>query len=81
MSEFTVYGRPGCGYCVRAVQLLEARNLPLRYIDIWAENISKADLSKLVGEVVTTVPVVLRGNDYIGGCTDLEQWLRSQPTA
>ncbi|WP_010628648.1 glutaredoxin domain-containing protein, partial [Halomonas sp. KM-1] len=46
-----IFGRPGCPFCVRAqdlAQRLESANVieGHRYVDIWAEGISKADLEK-----------------------------------
>ena len=76
MDSFTIFGRPGCGYCVRAKQLLEAKGLPFKYVDIQAEGISKADLSKTVGKTVETVPQIFHGQQYVGGCTDLEAYLK-----
>jgi len=76
MDSFTVFGRPGCGYCVRARQLLEDRGYPFKYVDIQAEGISKADLSKTVGKTVETVPQIFHGQQYVGGCTDLEAYLK-----
>lgn len=77
MDSFTVFGRPGCGYCVRAKQLLEARGFPFKYVDIQEEGISKADLSKTVGKTVETVPQIFHGQQYVGGCTDLEAYLKT----
>lgn len=78
MDRFTVFGRPGCGFCVRARQLLEDRKLPLLYVDIHAEGITKADLEKTVGKPVETVPQIFHGQKYIGGCTDLEAYLKTE---
>ena len=75
MDRFTIFGRPGCGFCVRARQLLDDRELAYRYVDIHAEGISKADLEKTVGRPVETVPQIFHGQNYIGGCTDLEAYL------
>ena len=77
MDSFTVFGRPGCGYCVRAKQLLETREFPFKYVDIQEEDISKADLSKTVGKTVETVPQIFHGQQYVGGCTDLEAYLKA----
>jgi len=77
MKRFTIFGRPGCGYCARAVQLCEEKGLPYRYVDIWAENISKADLEQTVGKPVHTVPQIFHGEQYIGGCDDFENYLKS----
>ena len=78
MDRFTVFGRPGCGYCIRAKQVLEVRGLPMRYIDIYAEGISKADLEKTVGKPVETVPQIFHGQKYIGGYTELEAYLNTE---
>ena len=77
MDSFTVFGRPGCGFCVRAKQLLETRGFPFKYVDIQEEGISKADLSKTVGKTVETVPQIFHGQQYVGGCTDLEAYLKA----
>ena len=32
MSSYTIFGRPGCGFCVRARQLLDMKKLPYKYV-------------------------------------------------
>lgn len=78
MDRFTVFGRPGCGFCVRAKQVLEDKNLPMRYIDIYAEGITKEDLEKTVGKPVETVPQIFHGKKYIGGYTELDVYLKTE---
>lgn len=70
-----IFGRPGCPYCVRAKELAEkvknnAENFDYRYVDIYAEGISKEDLSKSVGKPVETVPQIFIDEKPIGGFTD-----------
>ncbi|PCH61992.1 MAG: glutaredoxin [SAR86 cluster bacterium] len=69
---YTIYGRPGCGYCSMARQLLEINSLPFKYIDIWAEGISKQDLAEKIGQPVYTVPLILKGEEVIGGFSELQ---------
>ncbi len=76
METFTIFGRPGCGFCVRARELCETRGLPFNYIDIQKEGISKADLEKTVGKPVLTVPQVFHGKDHIGGFTELDAYVK-----
>ncbi|MGB1270691.1 MAG: GrxA family glutaredoxin [Endozoicomonas sp.] len=76
MERFTVFGRPGCGFCIRAKEVLEAKELPFRYVDIYEEGISKEDLEKTVGKPVETVPQVFHGQQYIGGFTELDAYLK-----
>ena len=78
-----IFGRPGCPYCVRAKNLAEklqntVENFEYRYVDIIAEGISKADLSKSVGKPVETVPQIFIDEKPIGGCTDFEALMKTQ---
>lgn len=75
MSRYTIFGHQQCGFCRRAKQVLEEKELPFRYVDIHEENISKADLSKTVGQTVTTVPQIFYGQEYVGGFEALERHL------
>lgn len=72
-----IFGRPGCPYCVRAKQLAEQLankrdDFTFRYVDIWEEGITKADLSKSAGKNVETVPQVFLDEAHIGGCDEFE---------
>ena len=78
MKRVTIFGRPGCGFCTRAKQLCEIKELNFRYIDIHAENISKADLEKTVGKPVETVPQIFVGQEHVGGFTEFEQYVGQQ---
>ncbi|ABE55372.1 Glutaredoxin, GrxA [Shewanella denitrificans OS217] len=76
-----IFGRPGCPYCVRAVELAEKlteqrEDFKFKYVDIHAEGISKADLSKSVGKTVETVPQIFVDEVPVGGCTEFEQYVR-----
>jgi len=81
MTEFTVYGRPGCGYCVAAIQLLKAKGYGYDYIDIYAQGMSTADLADIVGRPVRTVPQIVHGDTYVGGYTDLVPYLKTLESA
>ncbi|MBV1789543.1 GrxA family glutaredoxin [Marinobacterium sp. D7] len=70
MQRITIFGREGCGFCRRAKELCEQRELEYRYIDIHVEGISKADLEKTIGKPVETVPQIFCGQEYIGGYTE-----------
>jgi len=75
MKKFTIFGRPGCGFCTRAKQLCEIKELNYQYVDIWAEGISKEDLQKTVGKPVYTVPQIFHGEKHVGGFDDLEAYV------
>ncbi|WP_292953032.1 MULTISPECIES: GrxA family glutaredoxin [unclassified Neptuniibacter] len=76
MKRITIFGREGCGFCVRAKELCELKELDYRYIDIHKENISKEDLEKTVGKPVSTVPQVFCGQEHIGGFTELSDFIQ-----
>ena len=76
-----IYGRPGCPFCSLAQQLaarLESANAieGHRYIDMWAENISKTDLGEKIGKPVHTVPQVFVDETHVGGFTEFDQYVR-----
>lgn len=77
MSVFTVYGRPGCGYCYRAVDLLESRGHEFKYIDIYRKGLSKQDVSKKINHPVHTMPQITHGDKYVGGCMELMSYLKA----
>lgn len=77
MENFTVFGRPGCGFCVQAKKVLEQKGLPVKYVDIQAENISQADLEKTVGKPVRSVPQVFHGEKHLGGYQELVEYLKT----
>ena len=81
MTGFTVYGRPGCGYCVAAAQLLKSKNLECEYIDMYAQGISPQELADKIGRPVRTVPQILHGDIYIGGYSDLVPYLKQLEVA
>ncbi|MCA1767347.1 MAG: GrxA family glutaredoxin [Idiomarina sp.] len=79
---FTViFGRPGCPFCVRAVEVADKLkadmdNFDYRYVDIHAEGISKADLEKTVGKPVQTVPQIFVDEQHVGGFTEFEAYAK-----
>ena len=76
-DAFTIYGRPGCGYCSGALSLLQRSGFTFEYIDVYEQGIGKPELSEKLGRPVHTFPQVLHGDIYVGGYTDLVPYLRS----
>ena len=76
-----IYGRPGCSFCIHAHRLAERLESAkviegYRYVDMWAENISKEELAKTIGQPVHTVPQVLIDKTPIGGFTEFDRYVR-----
>jgi len=78
MERVTIFGRSSCGFCTRAKQLCEIKELPFRYIDIIEEGISKADLEKTIGSPVETVPQIFVGKNHIGGFTEFSAYIEEK---
>lgn len=70
MDKVTIYGKPTCPYCDRAVELCERKGFAYEYIDILEKGMSTADLHEIVGKPVRTVPQIFIGTQHIGGYTD-----------
>jgi glutaredoxin 1 len=77
MERFTVFGRQSCSYCRLAKELLNKKSYDLRWVDIEQEGISKADLEKTVGKPVLTVPQIFHGQTYVGGYTELNEYIKT----
>ncbi|MFE8072724.1 GrxA family glutaredoxin [Marinobacteraceae bacterium S3BR75-40.1] len=75
MDPVTIFGRDSCGFCRRAKELCEIRKIPYKYVDIIAEDISKADMEKTIGKPVHTVPQIFVGKEHIGGFDDFSRYL------
>lgn len=75
-EPFTVYGRPGCGYCHQAIRLLESKDLEFEYIDIYDQGLTKQDVSERINQPVYTLPQIVQGDHYVGGCMELFGYLR-----
>ncbi|WP_163557041.1 GrxA family glutaredoxin [Halomonas sp. NO4] len=76
-----IYGRPGCPFCVRAQALAERLEDAgaidgQRYVDIWAEGISKADLAERIGKPVHTIPQIFVDQEHVGGFTEFDRYVR-----
>lgn len=74
-----IYGRPGCSFCTRAKKHAETLktkrdDFNYRYIDMYDEGLTKADIEKAIGKPVATVPQILIDQQYIGGCTEFEAY-------
>lgn len=70
MAEVKVYVKSWCGFCMRAVQLLEEKGVTPEVIDVedvpgaWDEMLARA-------RGRSTVPQVFIGEHHVGGCDDL----------
>ena len=76
---FKVYGKPDCPFCTKAVQILQDNSIPYQYYSI-GEHLTKAELIDTIRLVkddveIKTVPQIVCKNKYIGGYTELCDYL------
>ena len=69
MKTVTVYSKPTCPFCKRALQVLKRAGVTPTVIDISNNNALR---SKMIAEAKqTTVPQIFIGDNHIGGCDKL----------
>lgn len=72
MRTIRIYGKQNCSYCEKTKTYLDALEQEYEYIDIthWDQS-RKEELKKMYN--ITTVPVILINDKFIGGYNDLIQ--------
>lgn len=70
MANIEIYTQPGCPYCVRAVQLLQSKNVPFQEINAPRGTPEREQAYERSGGR-TTVPQIFVGEKALGGCDDL----------
>ncbi|MHA7872261.1 MAG: glutaredoxin 3 [Hyphococcus sp.] len=70
MQEVTVYTRPLCPYCVRALALLRKKGAPVTEISAAFDREKRSEmLARSNGQ--STYPQIFIGETHVGGCDDL----------
>lgn len=70
MPPITLYTKPLCPYCARAMNLLKSKGAPFTEIEAAWDPAKKAEmLSRSNGK--TTYPQIFIGDRHVGGCDDL----------
>jgi len=76
MSKVTIYTRPLCGYCSRAVSLLKQKGVAFEEIDAgFDRNLRQEMIQRANG--ANTFPQIFIGDIHIGGCDDMMALERS----
>lgn len=74
MDNWVVNGKRTCGYTIKAMNLLKAKNVPFIFVDV-ADSVARDKIVRQSG--MKTVPVIYKNGRLIGGYTDLERYLSS----
>lgn len=69
MAKVTIYTRPFCGYCARALALLESKGADFEEIEAGMDPELRREMMDRSGR--TTFPQIFVGDQHIGGCDDM----------
>jgi glutaredoxin 3 len=70
MAQVTIYTRPGCGYCSRAVALLEKKGADFAEIHAGGNMEKRREMIER-SHGGSTFPQIFVGEQHIGGCDDM----------
>ena len=69
MAHVTIYTRPGCGYCARALSVLEQKGADFTEIHAGGDPALRQEMIDRSGR--STFPQIFVGDKHIGGCDDM----------
>ena len=69
MPQVTIYTKPFCPYCTRAVKLLEDKGVSFTEIEAGSDPELRREMIQKSGR--TTFPQIFIGERHIGGCDDM----------
>ncbi|MBI1236101.1 glutaredoxin 3 [Hyphobacterium indicum] len=70
MAKVTIYTRPLCGYCSRAVSLLRKKGADFEEINAGFDAGKRAEMVQR-SNGGRTFPQIFIGDEHIGGCDDM----------
>jgi glutaredoxin 3 len=76
MSNVTIYTKPYCPYCIRAVDLLEKKGVAFTEIEAAFDPDKRQEMVKRAGGRAT-FPQIFIGERHIGGCDEMMALERS----
>ena len=69
MAHVTIYTKPYCPYCIRAVSVLEKKGADFTEIEASSDPEKRQEMMKRSGR--STFPQIFIGDRHIGGCDDM----------
>ena len=70
MTQVTIYTKPYCPFCVRAVSLLEKKGVAFTEIEAAFDAVKRSEMVERSGGRAT-FPQIFVGETHIGGCDDM----------
>lgn len=72
VAKVEIFTAQGCGYCVRALRLLQNKDIAVEHTDVTLSSSLRATLRSRAGGA-TSVPQIFIDDNHIGGCDELMQ--------
>jgi glutaredoxin 3 len=69
MADVVIYTRPFCGYCARALALLNQKGVKFTEIEAGMDPEKRQEMVQRSGR--STFPQIFVGGEHIGGCDDM----------
>lgn len=69
MAQVTIYTRPFCGYCSRAISLLNEKGADYTEIEAGMDPALRQEMMQRSGRA--TFPQIFIGETHIGGCDEM----------
>lgn len=69
MAQVTIYTKPYCPYCIRAVSLLEKKGIDFTEIEAAFDPEKRQEMMQRSGR--STFPQIFIDDRHIGGCDDM----------
>ena len=70
-----IYGKDGCPFCVKAVELCKQKNVDFVYRNLSKGDWIIEDLTEMLGQRPTTVPQIFVDEIHIGGFNELNDYI------
>lgn len=68
-AKVVIYTKDPCPFCIRAINFLNARDIPFEEIDLTGNQPEMDRMKEKTGWA--TMPIILINNELVGGYTDL----------
>jgi glutaredoxin 3 len=69
MPPIVIYTRPFCGFCARAIRLLDDKGVPYTEIEAGFDPAKRQEMMDRSGR--STFPQIFIGERHVGGCDEL----------
>lgn len=70
MAKVEIYTREFCGFCMRAVQLLDSKDIEYTHVDAGMDPDKRREMIQRANGA-STYPQIFINDDHVGGCDEL----------